>query len=107
MPDHAGDRGVELLVLEPHDHLHINQIRASGSARLLGAWGLGTDSGQRTGLASWGSSDRTARRGGGAALRRSANLATAVSVMTASAKWSVRPGCAWHSSLRTLPSRGS
>jgi hypothetical protein len=27
MPDHAGDRGAELLVLAPHDHLHINQIR--------------------------------------------------------------------------------
>jgi hypothetical protein len=24
MPDHAGDRGAELLVLAPHDHLHIN-----------------------------------------------------------------------------------
>ena len=28
MPDHAGDRGAELLVLAPHDHLHINQMRA-------------------------------------------------------------------------------
>jgi hypothetical protein len=27
MPDHAGDRGAELPVLAPHDHLHINQIR--------------------------------------------------------------------------------
>jgi hypothetical protein len=25
MPDHAGDRGAEHLVLAPHDHLHINQ----------------------------------------------------------------------------------
>jgi hypothetical protein len=24
MPDHAGDRGAEHLVLAPHDHLHIN-----------------------------------------------------------------------------------
>src|SRR5260370_37986956 len=28
MPDHAGDRGAVFLVLAPHDHLHINQIRA-------------------------------------------------------------------------------
>jgi len=28
MPDHAGDRGAVLLVLAPHDHLHIKQIRA-------------------------------------------------------------------------------
>ena len=27
MPDHGGDRGAVLLVLAPHDHLHINQIR--------------------------------------------------------------------------------
>jgi hypothetical protein len=27
MPDHAGDRGAALLVLAPHDHLHIKQIR--------------------------------------------------------------------------------
>src|SRR5712692_8526155 len=29
MPDHAGDRGAVPLVLEPHDHLHINQNRMS------------------------------------------------------------------------------
>jgi hypothetical protein len=29
MPDHAGDRGAELLVLAPHDHLHTNQYQAS------------------------------------------------------------------------------
>ena len=28
MPDHAGDRGAVLLVLAPHDHLHINHVRA-------------------------------------------------------------------------------
>src|SRR5215471_18366940 len=28
MPDHAGDRGAVFLVLAPHDHLHINQMRA-------------------------------------------------------------------------------
>src|SRR5712691_11194453 len=27
MPDHAGDRGAVLLVLAPHDHLHIKQSR--------------------------------------------------------------------------------
>jgi hypothetical protein len=27
MPDHAGDRGTALLVLAPHDHLHIKQSR--------------------------------------------------------------------------------
>jgi hypothetical protein len=29
MPDHAGDRGAVFPVLEPHDHLHIKQIRTS------------------------------------------------------------------------------
>jgi hypothetical protein len=28
MPDHAGDRGAAWMVLAPHDHLHIKQIRA-------------------------------------------------------------------------------
>jgi hypothetical protein len=28
MPDHADDRGTVLLILAPHGHLHINQIRA-------------------------------------------------------------------------------
>ncbi len=28
MPDHAGDRGAVLLVLAPHDHLHIKHDRA-------------------------------------------------------------------------------
>ena len=28
MPDHVGDRGTALLVLAPHDHLHIKQKRA-------------------------------------------------------------------------------
>jgi hypothetical protein len=28
MPDHGGDRGAVLLVLAPHDHLHIKQERA-------------------------------------------------------------------------------
>jgi hypothetical protein len=29
MPDHAGDRGAAWMVLAPHDHLHIKQIRAT------------------------------------------------------------------------------
>lgn len=33
MPDHVGDRGAELLVLAPHDHLHINQNRAFATPR--------------------------------------------------------------------------
>jgi hypothetical protein len=28
MPDHAGDQGAAHLVLAPHDHLHINHVRA-------------------------------------------------------------------------------
>src|SRR6266487_2512596 len=31
MPDHAGDRGAELLFMEPHDHLHVNQSRTSAT----------------------------------------------------------------------------
>ena len=43
MPDHAGDRGAVSLVLEPHDHLHISQIRAFSRSRVAdtsdrGAW---------------------------------------------------------------------
>src|SRR2546423_5082066 len=33
MPDHAGDRGAELLVLAPHDHLYINHDRLTSPAR--------------------------------------------------------------------------
>jgi len=33
MPDHAGDRGAVLLILAPHDHLHIKQIRTSADRR--------------------------------------------------------------------------
>ncbi len=29
MPDHGGDRGAAWMVLAPHDHLHIKQIRSS------------------------------------------------------------------------------
>ncbi len=35
MPDHAGDRGAEFWVLEPHDHLHINHERAFAPQRGL------------------------------------------------------------------------
>jgi hypothetical protein len=33
MPDHAGDRGAVFLVLAPHDHLHIKQIRSMSGVR--------------------------------------------------------------------------
>jgi hypothetical protein len=35
MPDHAGDRGEVILVLAPHDHLHINQKRSFSAQRGL------------------------------------------------------------------------
>jgi hypothetical protein len=35
MPDHAGDRGAELLVLAPHDLLHINQIRSTSGRQMF------------------------------------------------------------------------
>src|SRR5437870_12291419 len=31
MPDHAGDRGAVLLILAPHDHLHVKHERAFAS----------------------------------------------------------------------------
>jgi len=47
MPDHAGDRGTELLVLVPRDHLHIKQNRTfvgfgtTASASRMSGRGLG------------------------------------------------------------------
>lgn len=40
MPDHAGDRGAELLVLAPHVHVHVNQHRmtAGTSAGVGGSY---------------------------------------------------------------------
>jgi hypothetical protein len=32
MPDHVGDRGAVRQILEPRDHLHINQIRMDCAA---------------------------------------------------------------------------
>ena len=45
MPDHAGDRGTALLVLAPHDHLHIKQKRSARRAarpRSRSCYGLTT-----------------------------------------------------------------
>jgi hypothetical protein len=37
MPDHAGDRGAVLLILEPYDHLHIKQNRMNRIGVVAGA----------------------------------------------------------------------
>ena len=41
MPDHGGDRGAVLLVLAPHDRLHIKQIRSTADFYLLASqWSM-------------------------------------------------------------------
>src|SRR5690242_8841088 len=76
MPDHAGDRGAAWMVLAPHDHLHIKQMRTSGeepwvlAALVMQRW-FGPVAGQRNASTchgrwppEWGPATRCVRQPG-------------------------------------------